>query len=180
MAHISGDRQSLSQWQVAIVISAVIGNHCFGSHRGIVISVATSDCYFGGNWRSLFRRRLAIVGRKLRRSTLANSKNCSPEVVTNTLCVRKKPTKSGSGRMVDQTLHVMLVGLLSLVQTKQAFGSHHVRNTLRICLYLHSIRSWTRLKTKIYVNFSSVFVLLVLQFLNLLTSIRFSGKIVKT
>ncbi len=36
---------------------------------------------------------VAIVGRKLRLSTLVNSKNCSPDVVVNTLCVCKKPDK---------------------------------------------------------------------------------------
>ncbi len=80
----SGNGRLLFQWWSVIVVLAAIG---------IVISATTSDCYFGGYWRSLFQRQLAIVGRKLLLSTLANSKNCSPDVVANTLCVCEKTDK---------------------------------------------------------------------------------------
>ncbi len=39
--------------------------------------------------------------------------------------------------MVDQTLCVMLIGLLSLVQTKHL---RYVRITLHICLYIQFVR----------------------------------------
>ncbi len=77
MVHIDdGDWQSLLQQQLAIVISAVIGDCCFGSHRGklfqplpaIVILAAISNRYFGGNRQSLFRQRWAIISQKLHSS----------------------------------------------------------------------------------------------------------------
>ncbi len=76
-------RLSFWQWSAIVVLAAI----------GIVISAATTDCYFGGNRRSLLRRRLAIVGWKLRLSTLENGKNCSLDIVANTLCVCEKTDK---------------------------------------------------------------------------------------
>ncbi len=70
MVHIGGNRQSLLQRQLAIIISEVIGDHCSGSHRNIyfnsyrrllfwrqsvivITSAAIGVYYFGGDWQSL-------------------------------------------------------------------------------------------------------------------------------
>ncbi len=119
----------------------------------VVILVAIDDCYCGGNrdhyfgsdWRSLFQPRLAIIILAMigdhwpKASPIhTDSQNCSLEVAANILCVRKrKLTRFDSPRMVNQTLHVMFDGLLSLVQTKRL---RHICVTLRVRIHIRFIR----------------------------------------
>ncbi len=49
--------------------------------------------HISGDRQSLLQRRLTIIGQKLCPSTLTHSKNCSPDVDANILCV---PTRFGS------------------------------------------------------------------------------------
>ncbi len=53
--------------------------------------------------------------------------------------------------MVDQTLHVMLIGLLSLVQTKH---SHHIRVTLHVRLHIRFVLAQLQLVNMLRVNYA--------------------------
>ncbi len=93
ICYFGGDWWLLFQPQSVIVILMVIGNH-----------------YFGGNRRSLAKSFAYLHWWTDKTAVQTSSQVCA--------VFGWKPTRFGSWRMVDQTLRIMLIGLLLQVQTK--------------------------------------------------------------
>ncbi len=105
--YFRGDRQLLFQQGSVIAVLTVIGDCYFGGDRQFLAKSFTSP-----HWQSV--------------KTVVQTSLWIPFVFGT------KPTRFGSQWMVDQTLHIILLGLLLLVQTECL--------CFVTCLFTHSIR----------------------------------------
>ncbi len=101
-------------------------------------SLLLQRCCFGGNRELLFRQQLVIIGQKLHLPHWRTVKTVVQTLLQIPCVFVKKLTRFGLRQMVDQTLHVMLVGWSAFAGPNETFASfsHYVT-----CLLTRSICS---------------------------------------